>query len=84
MNCSCGEEQLLDLWEKWQEKNLDSKPSEIDFDWADLISAADEKQLLHDAALFEKEHNNGQWISYWDLKAGFSSKDAPARFFTHE
>ena len=28
---------MLDLWEEWQKNNPDSKPSEIDFDWADLL-----------------------------------------------
>jgi hypothetical protein len=74
--------ELSGIWSSWQARNPGAKPSEIDFDWADYISAVDERQLLHDAALFEKDHNNGQWISYLDLKGGVKSKDVPARFFT--
>lgn len=80
--CWSGEDEVWDRWEEWQTDNPDAKPSAIEFDWADLISAAEERLLLKDAALFEKKHNNGRWFSYYDKKNGVHSKDVPSLFFT--
>lgn len=63
-DCWCDEEELHRLWKERENSKPRSQPSEPDFSWADLIPAADEQLLLHDAELFEKENNKGQWVSY--------------------
>ncbi|CZR58644.1 uncharacterized protein PAC_08536 [Phialocephala subalpina] len=59
-SCMCREEQLWNLWDEWEDANPNSTRPKIRFDWADLIPAADERLLLHHAAILEKQHNQGQ------------------------
>lgn len=79
--CWSDEEALHDLWDEWQKQNPDSKRPYIEFNWEDLISAADERLLLHDAAIFEKQHNQGQRVSYMGPNASTLPQDIPAHFF---
>lgn len=69
----------MDFW--WKVVEDDSEMPRIILESADLIPAAEEKLLLHDTALFEKEQNEGKWISYYDPITKIPS-EIPAHFFT--
>ncbi|KUJ24284.1 uncharacterized protein LY89DRAFT_776425 [Mollisia scopiformis] len=76
------EDDLFEELSEWREQNKGFKAFNIKLDVRGLIPAADERLLLHDAALFEKEHNKGEWLSYRDWELDIQSKEVPAHFFT--